>query len=613
MMIETPGKQAFISGKYAAVIIGALVFIGLYLASLYNYLLFHVLAEIFSVVVAYGIFVFAWNSRRLIDNTYLLFLGCAFLFIGVMDLVHTLAYTGMNIFQGYDTNLPTQLWIATRYMQSLSLLTAPLLIGKKLNIPWLLSGYTVAVVLLLGIIFGGVFPVCFLEGVGLTPFKKLSESIISLILVGAFVLLRRKRHEFDPGVVRLLMASIFFTIASELAFTFYRHAYAFFNLIGHYFKIVSFYLIYKAIIETGLKKPFRLLFRDLKQREEALRESEEKFRSLAENSQDYIMRYDKECRHVYENPAALRVSGFTEEDIIGKTHREAGFDEELCRLFEEKITQVFQTGESSQSVFEWESANGNVYLDWRLYPEFDRNGSVKTVVGISRDITELKQVEEELKAALREKDVLLKEVCHRTKNNMVSICSILKLKSALIEDEQSINILQDIENRIGSMALVQEKLYRSEDITNIDLREYVKDLAHEVLKNYQTIPPKVSLKFDVEPVTVSTNTAIPCALILSELLSNAMKYAFPEDKKGEIKIALHTTGEGEIELGVSDNGVGMPNGFDFRNSDSLGLKLLIMLAEGQLRGHVDLKGDKGTEFLIRFKESKEKGNSRHRR
>jgi two-component sensor histidine kinase len=254
-----------------------------------------------------------------------------------------------------------------------------------------------------------------------------------------------------------------------------------------------------------------------------------------------------------------------------------------------------------------------VYLDWRLYPEFDRNGNVKTVVGISRDITELKQVEEQLKAALGEKDVLLKEVCHRTKNNMASICSILKLKSALIEDEQSLTILQDIENRISSMALVQEKLYRSEDITNIDLREYVKDLAYEVLKNYQAIPPKVSLKFDVEPVTVSTNTAIPCALILSELLSNAMKYAFPGDKRGEITITLHTTGEGEIELGVSDNGVGMSNDFDFRNSDSLGLKLVTTLAEGQLRGHVDLKGDKGTEFLIRFKERKEKRNPRHRR
>jgi PAS domain S-box-containing protein len=606
MVISNPGKQEFISGKYVVFIIGALVLIGFYLASLYNYLLFHTLAEIFSVVVAYAIFVFAWNSRRLMDNTYLLFIGCAYLFIGIMDLVHTLGYSGMYIFHGYDTNLPTQLWVATRYMQSLSLLIAPLLMGKKLNITWLLSGYTVVVVLLLGMIFGGMFPNCFLEGVGLTPFKKFSEYLISLILIGAFVLLSLKRHEFDPGVVRLLMASIIFTIASELAFTFYKHAYAFLNLMGHYFKIVSFYLIYKAIIETGLKKPFRLLFRNLKQREEALRDSEEKFRSLAEDNQDCILRFDKECRHLYANPAALRVVGFNEEDVIGKTHREAGFKEELCRLFEEEITRVFKTGESSQTVFEWESPKGNMYIDWRSYPEFDRNGNVNTVIGIARDITELKQVEKQLKAALKEKDVLLKEVCHRTKNNMASICSILKLQSALIKDEHSLNILQDIENRISSMALVQEKLYQSENITNIDLQEYVKDLADTVFKNYSTIPPKVSLRFDMEPVIVSPNTAIPCGLILSELLSNVMKYAFPGDKTGEIKIALHTTGENEIELGVSDNGVGLSKDLDFRNADTLGLKLVIMLAEGQLGGHIDLKRDKGTEFLIRFKKRKEK-------
>jgi len=604
MRLNTPGKQEFFPDKYAAVIIAALGLPGLYLTSLYNYLLFHTVAEIFSVIVAYAIFVFAWNTRRLIDNTYLLFIGCAYLFVGIIDLVHTLGYTGMGIFHGYDTNLPTQLWIAARYMQSLSLLTAPLLMGKKLNTTWLLSGYSLAVVLLLGTIFAGVFPGCFHEGVGLTLFKKFSEYLISLILIGAFVLLSRKRREFDPGVLRLLMASIIFTIASELTFTFYKHAYAFLNLIGHYFKIVSFYLIYKAIIETGLNKPFGFLFRNLKQREEALQESEEKFRSLAENTQDYIMLYDKECRHLYVNPAALRVSEFTAEDIIGKTHREAGFDKKMCEFFEEKITQVFKTGKSSQSIFEWESATGNVYLDWRLYPEFDSSGNVKTVVGISRDITELKQVEEQLKLALEGKEVLLKEVCHRTKNNMVSIGSILKLQTALIKDEHSINILRDLENRISAMAIVQEKLYQSEDVSNIDLQEYIKDLADTVCRNYQTIPPRVSLKFEVELVIVSTNTAIPCGLILSELLSNAMKYAFPGDKRGEIKIALHTTGENEIELGVSDNGVGLPKDLDYRNSDSLGLKLVIMLAEGQLGGHVDLKGDNGTEFLIRFKKRK---------
>ena len=127
-----------------------------------------------------------------------------------------------------------------------------------------------------------------------------------------------------------------------------------------------------------------------------LKESEEKFRSLAENTQDYIMRYDEDCRHLYENPAALRLIGMTIDDIIGKTHREAGFDEELCDLWEEKITAVFKTGKSSQSIFEWEGPEGKVFLDWRLYPEFDGSSHVNTVLGISHDITDRILMEKKL-------------------------------------------------------------------------------------------------------------------------------------------------------------------------------------------------------------------------
>lgn len=130
-----------------------------------------------------------------------------------------------------------------------------------------------------------------------------------------------------------------------------------------------------------------------KRSEAALRESEEKFRSLAENSQDYIMRYDEQCRHLYQNAAGYKVSGFSEEEFIGKTHRELGFDEDLCVLWEEKITGVFESGAATSEIFEWESVEGSVYLDLRLYPEFDQDGKVKTVLGVSRDITELKQAE----------------------------------------------------------------------------------------------------------------------------------------------------------------------------------------------------------------------------
>lgn len=244
---------------------------GLYFTSLHHYLLFHTLAELFSIVIAFGIFVVAWNSRQFHENNYLLFIGMAYLFIGAIDLVHTLSYQGMGIFQGYGTNLATQLWIAARLMESLSLLAAPFFIRKRLRIDYVILAYIVLTTLIfISIFYWEVFPTCFIEGTGLTPFKKISEYLISLILIFSISLLYKNKREFDRNVFTWITVSIVLTIASEIFFTFYIHAYGLSNLIGHYFKVLSFYFIYKAIIETGISNPFHLLLRDLKRNEEKL-------------------------------------------------------------------------------------------------------------------------------------------------------------------------------------------------------------------------------------------------------------------------------------------------------------------------------------------------------
>jgi diguanylate cyclase (GGDEF)-like protein len=259
---------------------GAVLF-GLFLTSLYSYILFHSLAEIFSIVIGCSIFILAWNSRRRLDNDYLLFLGIAYLFVSGLDLIHTLAYKGMGVFPGYDANLATQLWIAARYVQALSMLIFPVFLQRKMNVYLVFPGYAVVTFLLLWAIFAGVFPACFVEGVGLTAFKRVSEYIISLILLVSTVVLFRKREAFDPKVLSWLIASLVLTIGAELAFTFYISVYDFSNLIGHFFKIVAFYLVYKAITEMGLEKPHRLLFRNLKQSETALRNALEEVERLA--------------------------------------------------------------------------------------------------------------------------------------------------------------------------------------------------------------------------------------------------------------------------------------------------------------------------------------------
>jgi PAS domain-containing protein len=312
-------KKFLTSKKYSCSIAGILVFLGLYLTSLYSYPLFHSLAEIFSIVIACGIFMFAWNSRRFLENNYLLFIGIAYLFVGGLDLIHTLAYKGMGVFHGYETNLPTQLWIAARCMGSLSLFLAPFFFGRKLRFNLVLVGYALAtLLLLLSIFYWNIFPICFIEGVGLTPFKKISEYIISLILLASIALLLKNRREFDREVLQWVVWSIVVSVASELAFTFYIDAYGFSNLIGHFFKILSFYFIYKAIIETGLTRPYDLLFRNLKQTEVLLREEKNRIQSYLDIAGVMLVVIDDDQKVSLVNKKGCEILGYNENEIIGK-------------------------------------------------------------------------------------------------------------------------------------------------------------------------------------------------------------------------------------------------------------------------------------------------------
>jgi len=238
---------------------------GLYLTSLYNYLLFHSIAEGFSIVVGFSMFSIAWHSRKIIENNLLLVLGIAYLFLSGLDFLHTLSYKGMNIFTDYDY-YANQLWIAARYMESLVILAGLVLLhmNKKIDPNLIVFICMVLTAVILGTIFyWKIFPICFVEGKGLTPFKKVSEYIISFILLADIVFLISLKDRFNPKVFQLVVWSIGFTIGSELAFTFYISNYGFSNLVGHYFKIASFYLIYRAIVVTGISDPYNLIFREL--------------------------------------------------------------------------------------------------------------------------------------------------------------------------------------------------------------------------------------------------------------------------------------------------------------------------------------------------------------
>ncbi|MFA7061045.1 MAG: MASE3 domain-containing protein [Pedobacter sp.] len=250
------------------------IVMGLYLTTRVNYLLFHSLVELFSIIVASTVFIITWNALKYIKNSYLIMVGISYLFIGLLDLLHTLAYKGMPVFTDYDY-YANQLWIAARALESITLLAAFLLLFTSRNIKagWIFILYTLTTALLVASIFyWKIFPVCFIDGKGLTPFKINSEYVICAILVASIVLLIRNKNHFTGSVYKLLLLSMTYTIVSELSFTFYIDNYGISNLVGHFFKLFSFLMIYHAIIATGIEEPFHLIFKELNLTNESLRD-----------------------------------------------------------------------------------------------------------------------------------------------------------------------------------------------------------------------------------------------------------------------------------------------------------------------------------------------------
>jgi len=274
-------------GNYLVSLLFLALAAALAFSSLYSYNLFHSLAEMFSIIVAASVFVIAWNTRKFSPNHYLLFIGISFLFVAFIDLIHTLSYKGMGIFSSTGANLPTQLWIAGRSLQAVAFLAAPYFIGRRLKTTPVLSAFFIVTAILLLSISTGAFPDAYVAGSGLTPFKKVCEYLIAVVFAAAIVFLWKKKEYFDRNTLNLLTWSMITSIAVEMSFTLYIDVYGFFNLLGHFLKITTYYLIYAAIVKTNLKKPYESLIREIDRREmleEDLRMSNDKLIALCNAS-----------------------------------------------------------------------------------------------------------------------------------------------------------------------------------------------------------------------------------------------------------------------------------------------------------------------------------------
>ncbi|MHC4574019.1 MAG: MASE3 domain-containing protein [Planctomycetota bacterium] len=430
-----PGKK-----YYWSILLGISLLFGLWAASLHSEPLFHSIAEILSVVLAFSIFVLAWNWRAFLENTYLLFLGIACLFIGGMDLVHTLASKGTVIFQGHEANMSSQLWISARYIESVSLFIAPFVIGRKLKTNFVFLGYVIAAsILLASIFYWNVFPVCYVEGVGPTTFKKLSEYIIAFALLASIVMLLRRRREFEPGILQLLIASITAKTASELVFTFQVGAEELSGLVGHYLKIVSFYLIYRAITKTGLAKPFASLFRELKQSQEALtaaednleiqvnqrtaelqksieklREAELRYRTVADFNYDWEYWENPDYTLNYVSPSCERITGYKTEDFADNPRlvAEIVLDEDRD-VWEQHHGHALGEPKLREVQFRIRRKDGEIrWIEHGCQPVKSSEGRFLGFRVSNRDITERKRSEQALQTrttALKKKEQSLSE------------------------------------------------------------------------------------------------------------------------------------------------------------------------------------------------------------
>ena len=333
--------------------------------------------------------------------------------------------------------------------------------------------------------------------------------------------------------------------------------------------------------------------------EEALREGEERFRQMAENMREVFFLVDHENYKVlYMNRAYEEVFGRSCESLYEQPSSwlEAIHPEDIDSVneaFEKQLT----TGAFDEE-FRIIRPDGSVrWIHDSVVPIRDEQGQISRLVGIAEDITEHRQAEAKVKASLNEKEVLLKEINHRVKNNLQIISSLLDLQSRDIHDEQALQSFQVSQDRIRAMALVHEKLYQSEDLARIDFGEYIRTLATDLGTSYGLASRDVYLKIDVEKILLGVDTAIPCGVIVNELVSNSLKHAFP-DRPGKITVRFREA-DGQYAMIFKDDGIGLPLDFDISNPPSMGLTIVNALT-GQIGGTIELVRNGGSEISITF-------------
>jgi len=365
---------------------------------------------------------------------------------------------------------------------------------------------------------------------------------------------------------------------------------------------IIFLVIIRQIITLNENKNLLVVAeKEIKSRkiaENAARESEIYYRTIFENTGTAISLIEEDMTISRVNSEAERIIGFSKEEIEGKKKwTEFVVKEDLKRIKGYYALRNDPVAHPTEYETKVRDKAGNIKDI--LVTIVNIPGTQKQLASIL-DITKRKIADNKIKSSLKEKNNLLQEIHHRVKNNMQIISSLLNLQIKYVDEEEAVNVLKESQNRIKSMAMIHEKLYMSDDLAHINFVDYIQSLVKNLFYSYNVENTNIKPIFEVEDVTLNMETAVPCGLIISELVSNSLKYAFPNEKKGEILVSLKTVDD-KYELIIRENGIGLPEELDFNNLETLGLLLVNNLTE-QIDGELTINRSPGTEFKIKFKE-----------